>query len=334
MTEDNDDNYEDVSIYDIDIAACDLLANDHYKYFYEKFIKHFEKFNALVSRVSKLEMELTSMNKLNSELINKHNSMKNQLMAAENQVSNLKIEYDVMKEEAAKSMNKIIEIEQQCLSLSAKKVDIINDEMNVDIEYEEPRTDTLLGVPNILRIPRAPWVKVETKRQTNKTMTDAKLIHSAVRETKIRVVKCCNLVISGLDLTVIDEKNSMKKVIDSFLMEYGITEKYSHVKNIMSRIKKSTIDKVIIAVDSDIIRDSILRMTKPRLKGTSIYLSMDMTENEQQINYELRQMMKKLKSELLPSEDKTYMYIRDNTFISIYKGTEGIDGRNKIYSVY
>jgi hypothetical protein len=236
-----------------------------------------------------------------------------------------------MKEEAVKSRNKIIEIEQQCLSLSVKKVDIINDEMNVDIEYEEPRTDTLLGVPNILRIPRAPWVKVETKRQTNKTMTDAKLIHSAVRETKIRVVKCCNLVISGLDLTVIDEKNSMKKVIDSFLMEYGITEKYSHVKNIMSRIKKSTIDKVIIAVDSDIIRDSILRMTKPRLKGTSIYLSMDMTENEQQINYELRQMMKKLKSELLPSEDKTYMYIRDK---SIYKGTEGIDGRNKIYSVY
>jgi hypothetical protein len=276
-------------------------------------------------------MELTSMNQLNSELINEHNHMVDQLTAAENQVSDLKLECVVMKEEAVKSRNKIIEIEQQCLSLSVKKVDIINDEMNVDIEYEEPRTDTLLGVPNILRIPRAPWVKVETKRQTNKTMTDAKLIHSAVRETKIRVVKCCNLVISGLDLTVIDEKNSMKKVIDSFLMEYGITEKYSHVKNIMSRIKKSTIDKVIIAVDSDIIRDSILRMTKPRLKGTSIYLSMDMTENEQQINYELRQMMKKLKSELLPSEDKTYMYIRDK---SIYKGTEGIDGRNKIYSVY
>jgi hypothetical protein len=72
----------------------------------------------------------------------------------------------------------------------------------------------------------------------------------------------------------------------------------------MSRIKQSTIDKVIIAVDSDIIRDSILKMTKPLLKGTSIYLNMDMTENEQQINCELRQMLKKLKSEVLPSEDK------------------------------
>ena len=115
MTEDNDDNYEDVSICDIDIAACDLKANAHYKYFYEKC-------NAMVDRVSGLEMELTSMNKLNSDLISKHNNMNNQLMAAENQVSNLKIEYDVMKEEAAKSMNKIIEIEQQCLSLSAKKL--------------------------------------------------------------------------------------------------------------------------------------------------------------------------------------------------------------------
>ena len=118
----------------------------------------------------------------------------------------------------------------------------------------------------------------------------------------------------------------MKKVIDSFLVKYGITEKYSHVKNIMSRIKQSTIDKIIIAVDSIIIRDSILKMTKPLLKGTSIYLNMDMTENEQQINYELRQMLKKLKSEVLPSEDKIYMYIRDK---SIYKGTEGIDVRTK-----
>jgi hypothetical protein len=42
-------------------------------------------------------------------------------------------------------------------------------------------------------------------------------------------------------------------------------------------------------------------------------------------------MLKKLKSEVLPSEDKTYMYIRDK---SIYKVTEGIDVRTKVYSVY
>jgi hypothetical protein len=32
--------------------------------------------------------------------------------------------------------------------------------MNIDNEYEEPNNDAVLGVPNILRIPRAPWVKV------------------------------------------------------------------------------------------------------------------------------------------------------------------------------
>ena len=62
-----------------------------------------------------------------------------------------------------------------------------------------------------------------------------------------------------------------------------------------------------------------------------IFYSYLYLENEQQINYELRQMLKKLKNEVLPSEDKTYMYIRDK---SINKGTEGIDVRTKVYSVY
>ena len=44
----------------------------------------------------------------------------------------------------------------------------------------------------------------------------------------------------------------------------------------------------------------------------------------------MRQMLKKLKSEVLPSGDKN-MYIRDK---SIYKETEGIDVRTKVYSVY
>jgi hypothetical protein len=48
-------------------------------------------------------------------------------------------------------------------------------------------------------------------------MTDAKLIHSVIRETKVRADKCCNLVISGVDLTVVDDKNSMRKLWIVFL---------------------------------------------------------------------------------------------------------------------
>ena len=82
MTKDNDDNYEDVSIYDIDIAACDLMANAHYKQFVYKF-------NATLARVFKLEKEMSSMNKLNSELISKHNTMNEQLLVAGTEISNI-----------------------------------------------------------------------------------------------------------------------------------------------------------------------------------------------------------------------------------------------------
>jgi hypothetical protein len=92
-----------------------LLANAHYKNFSETF-------NVIVARVTKLEKKMSSMYKLNSELISKHNNMNKQLMAAETEISNLMIKHDVMKEEAVKSMNKITDLEQQCLSLSAIKM--------------------------------------------------------------------------------------------------------------------------------------------------------------------------------------------------------------------
>ena len=133
MTEDNNDNYEDVSIRDIDIAACNLLANAHYR----KFSENFNALNAL------LNQEMNRMNKLISELISKHDNMSNKLIAAETEISNLKIKHDVLKEEAVKSRNKITELEQQCLSLSAIKNDTINDDMIIDNEYEKPKNRAL-----------------------------------------------------------------------------------------------------------------------------------------------------------------------------------------------
>ena len=68
MTESDDDKYEDISCYDVDIAGCNLLDNSHY-------FKFSENFNAIVARVTKLEVAMTSMSKTNSELICKHNSV-------------------------------------------------------------------------------------------------------------------------------------------------------------------------------------------------------------------------------------------------------------------
>jgi hypothetical protein len=302
--------------------------------------KHFraidDNFDKVSVRLESMEDEMKSVIKSTKELNSKHSdvvyNLENQLSAADFQISSLKIELEGMKEEAAKAVIKINELEQLCLSVSVRNTVINNDAINIDTMCEEPMIDIVLEVPNIRGTKTPKRRKEVAKRQTNRSNMDAKLIHSAVREAKVRAGKCCNLVISGLDLTVIDKDNSMKKVIDSFLVQYNITDKYSHVKNIMSRSKQSTIDKVIIAVDSAIIRDSILRVTKPLLRGTSIYLNMDLTENEQQIDYELRQKLKKLKSEVLPSElDKTFLYVRDH---SIYKGTIGTEGRIKVFSVY
>jgi hypothetical protein len=103
MTKDNDDNNEDDSIYDIDIAACDLLANANYKDFLDRF-------NAIVARVWKLEQVVSSMNKLNRVLNSQHKTMDDQLTVARTEISNLMIKHDVMKEEAVKSRNKITEL--------------------------------------------------------------------------------------------------------------------------------------------------------------------------------------------------------------------------------
>ena len=206
----SDDDYEDAFISDLESVRLNL-KEDHFCIIDDNF----ERMCIRLEKLERLEDKMKSVIKLTNELNSKHSdvvyNLENQLSAAKFQISSLKIEHEVMKEEAAKAVIKINELEQLCLSVSVRNTVINNDAINIDTMCEDPMIDIVLEVPNI-RGTKTPWVEV-AKRQTNRSDMDAKLIHSAIREAKVRAGKCCNLVISGLDLTVIDKVNSMKKLL-------------------------------------------------------------------------------------------------------------------------
>ena len=84
------------------------------------------------------------------------------------------------------------------------------------------------------------------------------------------------------------------------------------------------------------MRNEIVKIIKPQLKGKykneGVFINTDKTANELQIDYGLRQELKKLKSNV-PAVDqgKFYFYIHDK---SIYKVIIGVEGRVKVFSIY
>ena len=137
----------------------------------------------------------------------------------------------------------------------------------------------------------------------------------------------------------------IRNVIDAFFdtffdaferEESLIFDTFSLKKIIMMKNDPLVVDKVVIGVGSVIMRDKILGVVKPRLKGEykkkGIFIDTDKTANELKIDYGLRQELKKLKSNVpVVDQGKYYFYIHDKC---IYKVLIGGEDRVKVYSVY
>ena len=185
----------------------------------------------------------------------------------------------------------------------------------------------------------------------NIKLCEAKLVNSVTREAKDRQDKSGNIVLSGLcfpkDLTKkrnggggIEDIKPIRDVVDDFLNRFDDDGETFDIKSFtiqritMMRNSPLVIDKVIIGVGSSELRDKIIKVVKPqlkgKLKGEGVYITTDKTVNELQIEYSLRQELKIFMASVPEVEHgKCYYYIHDK---NIYKVNSGNEGRVKVYS--
>jgi hypothetical protein len=195
---------------------------------------------------------------------------------------------------------------------------------------------------------------IESKAQAaqNIKLCEAKLINYVTKEAKDRQDKSGNIVLSGLcfpkDLRAkkrnggagIEDIKPIRDVVDDFLNRFNDDGETFDIKSFtiqrITMMKNSplVVDKVIIGVGSSELRDKIIKVVKPQLKGKfkgeGVYITTDKTVNELQLEYSLRQELKIFMASVPEVEHgKCYYYIHDK---NIYKVNNGSEERVKVYS--
>ena len=164
-----------------------------------------------------------------------------------------------------------------------------------------------------------------------KRLTEAKMINSVAVETASRNDRSKNIVISGLNFTNLTSDNTPTKIIDNFFREHSITEAYSIRRKIFHK-NSSDIRMVVISVATVQCRDGIIRKFKTNMKNTTstIYLNVDKTACELQLEYQLRlDLRDMIKNIAVEDKDKISFYIKDK---SIFKVVQGVKGHTKVQS--
>ena len=164
------------------------------------------------------------------------------------------------------------------------------------------------------------WAQVTSRNRMN----DKKMINTAASEMSDRTDRSRNIVISGMSFSSANKECNHHSIIDSFLKVNNINEDFSISKKLYNKSKPGILNMVIIRVASVLLRDKILVDIKPRLKDKNIYFNVDKTPLELQIEYQLRQDMRKLIQGLSDIEkDQIHYYIKNK---KIYKVGSGVVG--------
>ena len=172
------------------------------------------------------------------------------------------------------------------------------------------------------------WVKVASR---GRNLEEARVVSTAAAEIEERVKKNKNIVISGIDFTMVNRETTIESIITSFLVGHGIDAPFQVVRRMFDRevAKAGVIKMIVIKVESEDIRNKILAKVKPRLNGLQVFLNSDKTALELRDEYNLRQEMRNL-VKAVPESDmvKPVFYIKNK---SIYKYIPGIVGHARVH---
>ena len=162
------------------------------------------------------------------------------------------------------------------------------------------------------------WTQVPSRNSLN----DKKMINTAASEMSDRTDRSRNIVISGLPFNNVTKECNHHSIIDSFLKDNNINVDFSINKKIYNKSKSGIINMVIIRVASAVLRDKILLDIKPRLKNKKIFFNVDKTPLELQIEYQLRQDMRKLILGLSDTDKNIiHYYIKNQKIYKVVKGS-------------
>jgi hypothetical protein len=225
--------------------------------------------------------------------------------------------------------NKIIKVEDNIKSLSTslntfKKTNKVNDAIHNGLKKQI--ADIQETVDNLK-------TTASEVGNTNNSLSYAdivkngggiqKLTDKVLNEAKIRNLKEVNVIITGLDLDNLEMGDTIQSKVNDLLST--ISEDFEIINSVQlfSKRDNKLTNKVVVTLPSKEIRDNLIKLSKPILRGQSIFINPDLTSMEMEVEYKLRQEKKKLFS-LLPDDEKEIKsyYIRNNSIFMYHKITK------------